>query len=483
MRKRSSRRGRWVAAFSAAATLPLLLIPATAATADAPAASTKQLEAVAFSGPANLDRARTTAALKAGRSLASLGLQEAGRHPAPTLASYNQKLHARATQAAHAAVTGVRPSATVPPFDPTKEPPEITLSDCPDPAQGGGPLYEPDRFDMCEVRTFGISEYLVVDGTPTLQGVGYFTDTLIGLAGFGDHADRLLSFEDHISNVSQRIYGLWNPAITLFGASQCTPVLGSGDCHSRTDAHIATFAQWLLAGGDSWNFTLEVEPGGGVGRDDIIKEVLNEGFFVHPPPGYSDPHPDELLPMPDLDLRWDNASYVKAGDDSDGAAIFDDIPPLTYNLHGQGTDQVAAHIQYALANPDATIPKEPAGHTKTLPGYFDNPLHRLYAKYSLPRSQLRYDRNRYLATKQCGPRHGDECDEFPMTSTYEGAAKADVEPFSDPYAYSVRLVNKTQNGTAGTIAKLFYAYYRVLDPGFDINNHPRDWDSFYIQIL
>jgi hypothetical protein len=201
------------------------------------------------------------------------------------------------------------------------------------------------------------------------------------------------------------------------------------------------------------------------------------------PPGYTDPDQGKPLTMPNLDLRWDNASYVKTGEDSDGAGIFDQIPPLTYDLHGQGTDQVARHIQDAIVTPDSTIPKEPPGHSKSLPGYMLHPLHRLYAKYSLPRSQMRYDRNRYLATKQCGPRHGDECDEYPMTSTYEGAAKAEYEPYSDPYAYSVRLVNKTQNGTAGTVAKLFYSYYRVLDPGYDVNNHPRNWDSFYMQIL
>ncbi|MFF4189056.1 hypothetical protein ACFYZ9_38295 [Streptomyces sp. NPDC001691] len=32
-----------------------------------------------------------------------------------------------------------------------------------------------------------------------------------------------------------------------------------------------------------------------------------------------------------------------------------------------------------------------------------------------------------------------------MASTYEGAAKAEYEAYSDPYAYSVRLVDADQN--------------------------------------
>jgi hypothetical protein len=63
------------------------------------------------------------------------------------------------------------------------------------------------------------------------------------------------------------------------------------------------------------------------------------------------------------------------------------------------------------------------------------------------------------------------------------SAKNEFGPPCDPYAYSVKLVDKTENGKAGNVAKLFYVYYRVLDPGFDVNNHPRNWDDFYTQIL
>lgn len=483
MKHRIRGRGRLVAALVGTATL---VMPPTAAHAADHAPQSAELTAVMFAGPANLDRDATTAALRSGKSLASLGLEEAGQRPAPTLSSYNQRLRSlqRDARRAHTAAARGLAATTTEPFDPTKPPPELKLSDCPEDSNQG-PLYAPDRFDICEVQTLGVAEFLDEGGTETLQGVGYFKDTLIGAAGFGDQADRILVFHDYISDVTEQVVpgGKWNPAIVLYETSKCTPVLGSGDCHSRTDAHIAVFAQWQLAGSDSWNFTLEVDPGGGVGRDDIIKEILNEGFFVQFPPSYVAMEPGTILGLPDLYLRWDNASYVKRGDDSEGAAIFDDIPALTFNLNGQGTDQVAQHIQDALTSPDLTVPKEPPGQTKVIPGYLDNPLHRLYKNYSPPTSELRYNRNGAIARAQCGPRHGDECDEFPMASTYEGAAKAEYEPYSDPNAYSVQLVDAAQNKNAGAVLKQFYAYYRVLDPGYDTNYHPHDWDSFYIQIL
>ncbi|WP_189969771.1 NucA/NucB deoxyribonuclease domain-containing protein [Streptomyces violascens] len=434
--------------------------------------------------PAGLTQAAITAGLKAGKSPASLGLVEAGKQPAPTLTAYDARRRAR-LRAAHASTGGQRPrtQAAPVPFDPTAEPRELTLADCPDPDSGGGPVYEPDRFDVCLVRKMAAIENLIVDGAEVPQGAAFFTDTLIGHAGFGDYASRFLTFEDHVSHVSQKVLGAkWNPAITFFGASKCTAVLGSGTCHSRTDDHLGEFPVWLLAGSDDWKFAVDVPAGGGVGRDDITKLVLDEGFYVVFPEGYVN-QGDNFLSLPDLNVRFDQASYVKQGEDSDGAGIFDDLPPaLTYNLTGQGTDEVAQHIQSALSNPNATIPAEPPGQTKVLPGYLDNPLHRLYSKYSPPTSETRYNRNGAIARGQCGPRHGKQCDEYPMASTYEGAAKAEYEAYSDPYAYSVKLVDADQNGTAGNIAKQFYAYYRVLDPGFDANNHPRNWDDFTLEI-
>lgn len=97
----------------------------------------------------------------------------------------------------------------------------------------------------------------------------------------------------------------------------------------------------------------------------------------------------------------------------------------------------------------------PPGQTKVLPGYRNNPLHRLYKNYSPPVSERRYNRNGAIARSTCGPRRGKECDEFPMASTYEGAAKNEFGPPCDPYAYSVKLVDKTENGKAGNVAKLF----------------------------
>ncbi|MGF1426498.1 hypothetical protein [Kitasatospora sp. LaBMicrA B282] len=454
-----------------------LVLPTAATSVATPASERPHLVAELFSGPANLDWTATTAGLKAGRPLAALGLTARGTSAAPTLASETKESQAHARDGS----TGPRASSHVTnaPFDPTAEPAELTLADCASGA-AAGPVYAPDRFDICETAVLGARE--LEEPGDIVQGVAEFTDTLIGGAGFGDQADRALAFQEYISNVSAFPVGpAWNPAIFFDSESFCTAVLGSGACRSRTDFHVGLLTDWLANGGDSWQFALTVPPGGGVGRDDIIKEVLNEGFNVVFPPPFDARNP--IVKMPDLNVRWDDASYVKNGYGGDGAAIFDYIPPLIYNMHGQGTDEVAAHIADALLYPDQTVPAEPPGVTKVLPGFIDNPLHRLYRRYSPPTSVLRYDRNGRIARGTCGARNGLDCDEFPMASTYEGAAKAEYEPYSDPNAYSVRLVDPEQNRTAGGIAKLFYRYYRVLDPGYDANYHPQNWDAFYVEIL
>ncbi|MGW2256075.1 hypothetical protein ACWCXH_38930, partial [Kitasatospora sp. NPDC001660] len=363
---------------------------------------------------------------------------------------------------------------TPPPFDPKKQPDPLTqqgcLADLPSES-----VYVQDRFNACSSHDLYIGEKT----NGVLQGLGVFRYTVIGSAGFGDTADRILTFQNLVDDI--RVEGEFNPAVVLDGAVFCTAAVGKGECHSRNSFHTSVFEQWRLTGGESWSFNVDVPPGGGVGRDDVIKEYLSPGFNITFPPGYdSDHRPIGLLPFL---VRWDNASYVKQGDSIDGAAIFDDIAPLTYNFSYQGTDQATAHIYDALAYPNNTVPSDPWGK-KIIPGFKDNPLHRLYKNYSPPDSETRYNANRTTATAQCGPRHGKECDEFPMASTYEGAAKADYELGADPWAYSARLIDRDDNQKAGRIAQDFYAWYRVLDPGFDSAGHPRGYiDSFYIQIL
>src|SRR3954451_7849916 len=112
-------RGRMTAAMAVAAALAA---PAAAANAADASSRSPRLTAVMFSGPAGLDREETTVALKSGNPLASLGLQEAGQRPVPTLASYKRQVRSlqRDSRAAHVASIPARPAAATVPFDPTK---------------------------------------------------------------------------------------------------------------------------------------------------------------------------------------------------------------------------------------------------------------------------------------------------------------------------------------------------------------------------
>ncbi|MGQ5640796.1 MULTISPECIES: NucA/NucB deoxyribonuclease domain-containing protein [unclassified Streptomyces] len=232
----------------------------------------------------------------------------------------------------------------------------------------------------------------------------------------------------------------------------------------------------------TWSFNVTNAPGAGTVRDDVSKGTFIGDFTAIAPPGYDPPEVTVMGIGDQINMRWDHASNLARGANRDGAAIFDYIQPLVYHLTGQGIDEVAEHVQFALQHAGSTIPSEP---TKFIPGGdLDHPLHRPYRHYSLV-NNFRYVHNGRDARKWCkSPRPaGQECDEYPFAATYEGAAKWFYEKGSDPNAFSVKLVDASQNGRAGNeVNKQFFWNYRVLDPGYDADFHPTDLDSFYMKI-
>ncbi|MER7202831.1 MULTISPECIES: NucA/NucB deoxyribonuclease domain-containing protein [unclassified Streptomyces] len=162
--------------------------------------------------------------------------------------------------------------------------------------------------------------------------------------------------------------------------------------------------------------------------------------------------------------RWDKAQYVSP---DNGAAAMSYTVAMPFSTKTDAPERLAAqHIKDAYDKPGTT---KPDNTSKDIPGRTaDRPLTRLYADTS------RRNANRRAAVATCKKYWGDnyadggnECDEFPFSTTYEGAAQASAK--YDPQGkapknnYSARPIPKTDNGAGGTLMSLFYKYNRIID--------------------
>ncbi len=165
------------------------------------------------------------------------------------------------------------------------------------------------------------------------------------------------------------------------------------------------------------------------------------------------------MARPAQDIRFDSASYIPQ---REGAVSSRAVPYLEYSRTDPRVKGVAEHIYSAFTDPSSTLPVKTDGTPKVIPGNMSgNPpslITRLYPGAN-PIAQQAYDDNRAVvrsvcATIQSNP--GEECDEFPFASTWEGAAMNDQKNFS------VRYVNATENGNAGTDLASWYGSSRIL---------------------
>ncbi|MFE4678650.1 hypothetical protein [Streptomyces sp. NPDC056723] len=161
--------------------------------------------------------------------------------------------------------------------------------------------------------------------------------------------------------------------------------------------------------------------------------------------------------------RWDAAQYVSR---NGGAAAFSYVVAMPFSTKAGAPERLAAqHIKDAYASPAGT---KPVNSSKNIPGLSaDRPLTRLYAK-------PRRDANRSEAVKVCkkywGTNYaqgGKECDEFPFSTTYEGAAQAlttyDPQHKAPKNNFSARPIPKADNGAGGRLMADFYRVNRILD--------------------
>ncbi|WP_434091500.1 NucA/NucB deoxyribonuclease domain-containing protein [Streptomyces anulatus] len=82
----------------------------------------------------------------------------------------------------------------------------------------------------------------------------------------------------------------------------------------------------------------------------------------------------------------------------------------------------------------------------------------------------RYEANRRAVSSTCSratmpghPGTGLDCDEFPMASTWEGAARADYEGAQYTDEFSVRYINSDENQEAGSRLGAWYDNDRILN--------------------
>ncbi|SHF61049.1 NucA/NucB deoxyribonuclease domain-containing protein [Streptoalloteichus hindustanus] len=167
--------------------------------------------------------------------------------------------------------------------------------------------------------------------------------------------------------------------------------------------------------------------------------------------------PDRVVGS-EMGMRFDSAWYLPARQGS----IFDRVTPyITFRLSDEPVKMSARHLSDAINHPEATEPKVPG---KLLPGgSAENPLRRLY------HDSARRTANRAEATSFCHrrwpgyPELGQDCDEFPFASTYEGAAryKYDGDRWRDHF--SARPINAPDNQEAGSRLGAWYGNDRILD--------------------
>ncbi|MFD4635432.1 hypothetical protein ACFVYR_37760 [Streptomyces sp. NPDC058284] len=223
--------------------------------------------------------------------------------------------------------------------------------------------------------------------------------------------------------------------------------------------------QTLAAQSDpGFSHNLTGKSGTGSGPDDALFTIFQPELSVKYPAGWQVAGARHAVPF-FLAPRWDKASYLA---DSDGGATFSYAVPMPFSTKAGAPERAAAqHIKDAYTTPKKT---EPDNTKKDIPGRTANePLTRLY------HDAKRRKANRNEAKKVCKAVWGagyseggkKECDEFPFSSTYEGAAQAlkkyDPQGKAPKKNFSARPILKEDNGAGGRIMSGFYAKNRIID--------------------
>lgn len=175
------------------------------------------------------------------------------------------------------------------------------------------------------------------------------------------------------------------------------------------------------------------------------------------------------MPWSDFGAAKSNVRFDYAGPVAGkykGTVFKDARVELVMKLSDPAVRESALHIRDAQNNPERTFPSF-AG--KSIPGA-KQPLHRLI-------DRSKQDDNRKVAIATCRDIWGDytnsglQCDEYPFSSTYEGANQKDSVG-NLVNRYSARLIDGKDNGDGGNLIKDVFTVNRILDN-----------DPFYVTIV
>ncbi|MFE2724118.1 NucA/NucB deoxyribonuclease domain-containing protein [Kitasatospora sp. NPDC059327] len=271
--------------------------------------------------------------------------------------------------------------------------------------------------------------------------------------GHGSNGSREALISAELDDFSMT--GIWSDTsrLKVFMGTNATQGQAACKAEGATNPIEHSVAEWKENGFIGWSIVSN-EALGEV--DD--KKVNCTWQLHHQTLGFANGTWSSWIARPVKDIRFDSATYLpkKAG------AIFSGVTPyLTYSRSDARVKGVAEHIYTAFTNPNSTLPARTDNGTKTIPGNVTaippSLISRLYPGAN-PIAQQAYDDNRAVVSRACAsiPHNpGEECDEFPFASTWEGAARGDQN-------FSVRYVDGTENGTAGSDLSNWYGSDRIL---------------------
>lgn len=255
------------------------------------------------------------------------------------------------------------------------------------------------------------------------------------------------------------VFDQW--AVTGDGASssltvsiRCLKTVGSPcqNANGLANTYTRTIPAWMSAPTTFFDFPSPV--GGRFGVDQVSQYDFNSVF--------------QLVGANQIQLgtntfRCDSASYLPS---IAGGCVFPDVIELfKLSRSDPAVNEAADHILFAQTTPAATFPLAPFKVIPGTPGsgltlernFYDMNLRRLNRDTAVRACQLYYP---------VYPALGQDCDEYPFATTFQGAANGDN--------YAVRAITASDNQLAGSRLQTdFYGKQRIL----------HDLDRFYVMIL
>ncbi|MGI5506349.1 NucA/NucB deoxyribonuclease domain-containing protein [Lentzea sp. CA-135723] len=211
-------------------------------------------------------------------------------------------------------------------------------------------------------------------------------------------------------------------------------------------------------------FTVTSPDGTGTGTFKFVTHTMRLNFIVEYRDGRTHPYDEWATAV--AHVRFDNAGPSLGNGKHKGTVFTDHVPTLNLPLTGAAIDAEARHVDDAQNHPERTFPSRVG---KVAPGK-TTPLHRL-----MDSSEI--DKNHTASVNICrniwGPEYtsgGQDCDEYPFKSTYEGSWKSTGnQPFQ--WNGSARPIDAGDNQRGGTKLANFYGENRILDN-----------DPFYVRV-